>query len=53
NASTGVTLLEYVLGFNLYNRFNLLNARYKIKEEDYKILRLYYKDAAEEAVTFA
>jgi hypothetical protein len=53
NHSIGCTPYEYLMGFNPHQGFDLLFAQQTLSPEDYKTLRLHYREEAEEALAFA
>ncbi|CAI9633108.1 unnamed protein product [Alternaria burnsii] len=53
NASTGCTPCEYLMGFNPSQGIDLADARSTLTKQDFELLRLHYREEAEEALNFA
>jgi len=53
NQSLGCSPCEYIMGFNPYHGFDLLQDEQTLSRKDYTTLRLQYREEAEEALAFA
>ena len=53
NFSTGCTPCEYLMGFNPSQGIDICDAKATLTRQDFELLRLQYREQAEEALNFA